>query len=133
MSGDILCAIDFSDASRETVRWAADLARQLNSHLTILYVYRLNHANGQAIALKRSIEKEAMTRFADLENELLKGQGVPYDFKAEVGFVSDRVEFYTKTRPVRFLVIERRPGNREQLDDLMANVSVPLIIVPHPN
>ena len=134
MSRSILCVIDFSESSKKSLEWAAENARAYQSHLTVLYPYRLNHArNGENIsALRRKIEDEANQNFKILEKDLLLNKHISYDFKTEVGFVSDRVEEHSKHHPINFLVIDKniRKSNKESFDDLMENMQVPLVIIP---
>jgi len=133
MNKGILCTIDFSDSSREAVRWAVKLAQELSAHLTILYTYRLTHAeNGEAVKLKRKMEKEAQEKFAVLEKECLQGSGVSYNFKTEVGFMNDRIEDHAKHNALSFLVMDKKLSqiNRETFDELMDNIHVPLVLVP---
>lgn len=135
MAKDILCAIDFSETSRDSLRWSVDFAKKSQQHLTVLFAYRLNRTATEAIEAKRRIEREAKDQFAELEGELLRNQGITYDFKVEVGFVSDRVEWHVKTRPIALLVMDKdmSSSNRELLDDLVSRIEVPLVIVPHFN
>lgn len=135
MARDILCAIDFSETSRDSLRWSVDFAKKSHQHLTVLFAYRLNRSANEAIEAKRRIEHEAKVRFAQLESELLQNQGITYDFKVEVGFVSDRVEWHVRTRPIALLVMDKdiSISNRELLDELVSRIEVPLVIVPHLN
>ncbi len=131
MTNGIVSVTDFSESSRETVRWAIDLAKKLDSHLTILYTYRLFKQDGEAIPLKRKMEAEASKSFVELEKELLAGSGIEYDFKTEVGFVDDRVAEYLKHNKLSFLVMGKLGArNKETFDDLLKHLQVPLVIVP---
>lgn len=136
MLSTILCTIDFSDASKDALRWAVTISRQLKTHLTVLYVYRLVNGeavkNGEAVQLKRRLEEEARTKFVTLEKEILDGQGVVYDFITEVGFVSDRIATHAKSKSVKFLVMDKNmgAGTRESYDELVRQIDVPLVIVP---
>ncbi len=132
MAGDILCVIDLSEGSKDALRWAVALARRLGSHVTILYAYRLNDGSHEAVALKRRIEHDARIHFTTLEGDILKDQGISYDFTIEVGFVADRVALHAKTRRLAFLVIDSSIGtsNRELLDEAVSEIHVPLVIVP---
>lgn len=132
MSKGILCAIDFSDTSNEALRWAIDLARKLNEHLTVLYTYRLLARNGGALEMKKKMESEALKNFSALEKDLLMNKGVSYEFKSEVGFVADRVKHHTDKNEVDLLVIGKNSnaGSSESLEDLMKKLDVPLVVVP---
>lgn len=133
MAKEILCAIDFSDSSKDALRWSVSMARDLKFHLTVLHTYRLlqNHT-GEAIAMKKKTETEAMKNLAVLEKELLKGQGVSYDIKSEIGFVSDRVKEYAKRNRLGLLVIGKHTNtsNVDSLNEVVDKIQVPLVIVP---
>jgi nucleotide-binding universal stress UspA family protein len=132
MTKGILCAIDFQDFSKETIRWSVELARKLNEHLTVLYAYRLLLRNGEALEMKKKIEGEAQESFSILEKELLLGKGVSYDFKSEIGFMADRVKEHEKNNEVDFLVIGKYASNAnsESMNELIKTTKVPLMIVP---
>lgn len=131
MTNGIVSVTDFSDHSKETVRWAIDLAKKLDSHLTILYTYRLLKQEGEAVPLKRKMEADASKNFTELENQLLAGSGIEYDFKTEVGFIDDRIEEYVKHNQLSFLVMGKLGArNKETFDDLLKHLQVPLVIVP---
>lgn len=116
----------------DALKWSIDLAKMLDAHLTILYTYRLFKQNGEVVAMKKIIEEEASKNFRAMESELLVGTGIKYDFKPEVGFVADRVEEHAKKRNVGFLVMGKSmtSGNKENFDELVEHLRVPLVIVP---
>lgn len=129
----IVCTIDFTESSKDALRWAVSLALQHKTHLTILFTYRLlNSRNGEVMDLRKTIEENARRNFSAVENELVKGKGVSYDFRIEVGFVSNRVADYVKKEGVSFLVMgkEMNSTNKESFDELAENIQVPLLIVP---
>lgn len=133
MSKAILCTIDFSESSKQALRCAAALARDLRTHLTILYTYRLiREKNVEIFKRKKEIEEEATLNFLAIEKELLKDLGISYDFKTEVGFVADRVEAYAEKTPISFLVIDKNMAadSKETFDELMESTQVPMVIVP---
>jgi len=132
MDNTILCAIDFSEPSKEVLKYAVNLSKQFRSHITVLYTYRLLHSKGEAVEIRNKMEDQAKRNFAALEKEVLEGSGVSYDFKIEVGFVSNRVKEYTKKNGVNFLVMgnEMNGSSKESFDELAENIQVPLIIVP---
>jgi len=131
--GSILCTVDFSRSSREALLWAVHLARQLNAHVRILYTYRLiQYRAGEALQLKLEIEESALQQYKLLENEILAGSGISYDFKVEIGFIADRVEDYCRKNPLNFLVTNKNihSGGRESFDELVEHIKVPLLVVP---
>ena len=133
MNNAILCTIDFSEASHDVVKYAVNLAKQFNCHITVLYAYRLLYSqNDEAVELRKKMEEKARELFAVLEKEVLAGSGISYDFKMEVGFVSNRVREYAKKNDVSFLVMGKKMNGskNESFDELAENIHVPLVIVP---
>lgn len=132
MTHGIVCITDFSEPSKETVKWAIEMAKKLDSTLTILYTYRLFKQDGEAIALKRKLEAEAQQNFLELEKQVLTTPGINYVFKIEVGFVDDRIAEYLKENKLSFLVMGKgiSTRNKEAFDDLVKQLQVPLMIVP---
>lgn len=128
----ILCAIDFSESSRKALKWAVSLAKETESHLTILFTYRLFASNGEALSRKREIEKDARARFEAMENEFLLGGDVSYEFRMEVGFVADRVRDFVSKQDASFVVMGNKTSimDRESFDDLLQGSRIPVVIVP---
>jgi len=132
MTRGILCAIDFSETSKDALRWSVDLARKLNKHLTVLYAYRLLYRNGEALEMKKKMESDAVKNFSAFEKDFLLNKGISYDFKNEVGFVADRARDHVKNNEVDLFVIGKNSDveNNESLSDLIKKMEVPLVIVP---
>ncbi len=130
----ILCAIDFSESSIHALRWAVEIAVLLEAHLTIVYPYRLiRTGNGtEVVQLKKAIEEEAMRNFAPLEKDILGNLSLSYDFRPEVGFISDRVRDHVQKQPLSFLVMGKMldDGGTELLQNLVGEINVPVMIVP---
>lgn len=133
ISKGILCTVDFSETSEDTVKWAVSLAKELNCPLTILYTYRLTRKfNEDVVAYKKKMEQQAIEKFKRWELLFLKSSGVPYTLKAEIGFITDRVEDHKRKNAVSFLVMDKKmsTNNRETFNDLVEHVNVPVVIVP---
>lgn len=133
MAKTILCTIDMSQSSRQAVQWAMKMAQQLRAHLTILYTYRLIQSRGgEVIQLKKQMEAEAQQQFALIEAELLINSGISYDFRTEIGFVSDRIEDHARKNNLNFLVMDKTltTNSKETIEELMENVRVPMLLVP---
>lgn len=133
MANSILCTIDLSDSSKPAIRWAVSMAQQLKMHLTILYTYRLlQYRNGEVLQLKRKMEDEARQQFLILEKDLLMGRGVSYDFKTEIGFVTDRIEDHARKNSLSFLVMNKNinESSNETISNLMEHIHVPVLLVP---
>jgi hypothetical protein len=65
--------------------------------------------------------------------QYLKGLGIKYEFKIEVGFVADRIEDHAKKNHLRFIVIDKSMCTRskESFEELIENINVPVVIVPY--
>lgn len=132
MTDGILCATDFTDASKNALKWSIQLAKQSSKHLTILYTYRILKQNGDIFSMKRRMDDEGLKNFKALEKELLDGTGVSYEFKTEIGFVDDRIEEHVKKNNISFLVLGKNMTlrNKESFDELIENLQTPLVIIP---
>jgi Universal stress protein family len=129
----ILCVVDFSEASHRALRWTVKIARCLDTHVTVLYTFRLTQSkNGEALSLKRKKEEEAVIQFRAMENDLLIGKDLSYDFRTEVGFFTDRIEDYIAKNTIQLLVIGKTlpEGNKETFEELIKNLQIPLVIIP---
>jgi nucleotide-binding universal stress UspA family protein len=133
MTQGIICTVDFSESSKEALRWSIALAKLLGTHLTILYTYRLlNSRDGDAVESRKKIEESAKINFSSFEKEILAGCNVKYEFKIEVGFISNRIKDYAKKNGASLLVMgsKMNSSNKESFDELAESIQVPLVIVP---
>jgi len=130
----ILSIIDFSESSKEVLKWAVCMAEKLNVHLTILHPYRLNQLDKKEdmVGVKKKLDLDAAKNFELLTHGLFKNQKVSFDFRAEVGFIQDRVQDYARRNNILFLVIgfNLATGNEEILKEIVKEIEAPLVVVP---
>ena len=76
--------------------------------------------------------QEAAVNFQKITDDILKDACISFDFRAEVGFINDRIYTYTQRNEIRLLVISKTLAsqNNEALDELIGQVRVPLVIIP---
>lgn len=131
----ILCVIDFSDASKEALKTAITIADSTRSDLKVLYPYRLNQPRNisDVSQWKKSIESDATNNFNRMTSTLLKESTVPCEFKAEVGFVNDRVEVFTDKHNIGLVVISSELAFKSDgaFLDIMEKLKSPLLVVPN--
>lgn len=133
MSKSILCAIDFSESSLNALKWAAEFSAKFNSHLTVLYPYRLLQISKEDVMeLKKKNVELATRKFEALENDYLNGKVTSFEFSAEVGFLTDRIEDHLRKNHILMMVIGKNMNStsQENLDDLINNVKVPVVVIP---
>jgi len=105
----------------------------MRAHLSILYTYRLiQPRSGEIINIKKVMEHEARQKFELLEKDFLQNSGIVYDFKVEVGFISDRIEDRAKNNALDFVVMDKtmRSNSNESLEELLEHIHVPMLLVP---
>ena len=133
MSKSILCAIDFSESSLNALKWAAEFSSRFNSHLTVLYPYRLLQTNKEdVVELKKNNVELATRKFESLENEYLNGKVTSIEFSPEVGFLTDRIEDHLRKNSILMMVIGKNmnSASQENLDDLINHVKIPVVVIP---
>jgi len=132
----ILAVIDFSESSKEVLKWAVCMAEKLSVHLTILHPYRLNQLDKKedVVSIKKKIEFDATKNFELVAHELFDNQKVSFDFRAEVGFIQDRIEDYARRNNILLFIIGFNliDGNEEILKEIENEIKIPLMVVPQP-
>jgi len=132
----ILTVIDSSESSKEVLKWAVTLAEKLNVHLTILHPYRLNQVDKKEdmVGVKKRLEQDATKNFELVAHDLFNTQKISFDFRAEVGFIQDRIEDYARRNNILFFVIwfNLIEGNEEILKEIESEIKIPLMVVPQP-
>jgi len=137
MGSSILCVIDFSDASKDALLAAVNIASETKSNLTVLYPYRLNQPRNvtDVTQWKKSIDVDATNNFNRMSINLFKDSNVLWEFKPEVGFMGDRVEAYTQKYNVGLVVMSTHlsRASNEVFLEMLDKLKCPLLIVPEKN
>jgi hypothetical protein len=130
----ILCIVDFSVASKEVMKCAIGMAEKNKVPVTILHPYRLNQVerNEDMVTVKRKLDQDALENFKILSDGLFKNKKISFDFRAEVGFVQDRIEDYARKHKILFLVIgfDHASRDKEVMEGVLKETEAPLVIVP---
>jgi len=81
---------------------------------------------------KKGIEAETQQKFLELEKLNLSKSGVTYEFKIEIGFITDRIGDYALKNDLVFVVMDKtaNAGSIELLDELLKFMRVPLMLCP---
>jgi hypothetical protein len=137
MKDHILCAIDFSESSLETLKWASKLAREGKASLAVLFSYRLLQSGklNDIVSFRRKTEEESRQKFAEME-QFIFSKDVQTTFITEIGFYSDNVENFTRKNPMTLVVLSETVANTiydhkgQSLQHFLKSLHVPLLIVP---
>lgn len=129
----VLCVIDFSTSAEKALRSAAQWAIKNNARITILHPYRLNQVVKMEDLgkVKRDIDEQAALNFKKLSHLLTNGN-ISYDFRSEVGFLTDRIQEHIRRSNIKMLVVNKdlAEANREAMNELTHQLEIPVIIVP---
>lgn len=132
----ILCPFDFSKGSVRALKYAFELAEEMNGNVTVLYSYRLiqpDH-NGQILSFRREKEAQVHREFQEVLASLDKK--APFRFVIEIGFLSDSVANHIRKNHIDMLVLGREMCNaindhkEYALDVFLNNLTIPVVIVP---
>ncbi len=130
----ILSIIDFSESSKDALKWAIGMAEKLDVHLTILHPYRLNQVEKKEdmIGVKKKLDYAATKNFEEISLGILNKLKVPFDFRPEVGFIPDRVQDYARRNNILFVVIGAKLAieNKEIIEEVLKETEAPLVVVP---
>lgn len=132
----VLCVIDLTPASVSVLGVAAGLANRFQAPLTVLYPYRIMPHKDPIADYRKSLLQKAQNDFTELERKLHLNGSLQYEFRAEVGFLSDRVEAFFRQHPVLFVVmsekmaLEHNESGLNSLQELMNRIPVPVLVVP---
>jgi hypothetical protein len=133
----ILCAFNLGEEADEAVKNAGALGALLNLPIMLLCSYRLIQSKGGEEV--QVIKKRYETLAAEKLKQISKSQpAVKQCFRAEIGFLSDRIESFLKTEKVKYLVVgtETVATIYDQkgltIKEFIDKIQVPALVIPHP-
>jgi nucleotide-binding universal stress UspA family protein len=133
----VLCALDFSESSRWVMRSAIEVALRHRTSLIVLFSYRLVQPFEGTIAdYRKNVESKARASFEELIKKVSSHENVKYEFRSEIGFLSDRIEAYVEKNDVGVIVIGHEMANAMNdhkgmsLQQFINTIKVPILIVP---
>ncbi len=132
----ILCVIDFSSAAPVVLSVAVKIAKSLGKPVTVLYPYRILPGKGPITEYRKTVLQQAQEAFAALEQKLHLNGSVGCEFRAEIGFINDRVESYFQQHRVSMVVLsekmafEKNEAGFTNMQELLKRVPVPVVVVP---
>lgn len=134
----ILCVVDFSEATEKVLEEAANLANASKAHIIVLFPYRLigqSHGDDM-VSVKTTLESEAKKKFQNLKNTLQSLEKASCEFHPEIGFAAGRISAYLAKKYVDMVIIgeqQLNEGNYKNGSDLQNMIStsrVPFVVVP---
>jgi nucleotide-binding universal stress UspA family protein len=133
----ILCVVDFSEATEKVLEEAANLANASKAHMIVLFPYRLlSQGHGDdMVALKTTLESEAKKKFQNMKNTLQSLEKASCEFQPEIGFAAGRISAYLAKKYVDMVIIgeqQLNEGNYKNGSDLQNMIStsrVPFVVV----
>lgn len=133
----ILCAIDFSESSLSVVKMAVELANLYNIPVIILYSFRLVQSEKMSVPeYRKSMEMRARKDFENLLKKLNVSDSVKYEFRCEIGFLTDRIEAFTEKSDVGMIVLSQdladsiNDHKELSFQHFISAAKTPLLIVP---
>jgi hypothetical protein len=124
----ILCIVDFSQSSERALSWAICLAKQINAHLIILHAFRLLLQEGNPVQLAKAQSEKAFINFHIIEKRFFQSCQITYEFKAEIGFIVDRIEAHSSDRTIDLLVVDKKQESGV-FDEIFQRVKIPIAII----
>jgi len=108
---NILCPIDESPKSNETLRYAFEIARLSKCKLILLYAFRLDQDNLQLnkkkVELKEHIKESTEEKLAELKQRFNLNGEVDFEFHSEIGFLASRVLLKFRDHPIDLIILSK--------------------------
>ena len=120
------------------MRAALEMAHQYKTKVIGLFAYRLvQPASGTVSDYRKSVEKQARDEFQQMIQQMHFNGSVNYEFRSEIGFLTDRIDDYLQKSEVGMLIMSQDMADSINehkgltLQHFLHSLKVPLLIVPH--
>ncbi|NTV05206.1 MAG: universal stress protein [Chlorobiaceae bacterium] len=102
---NILCPVDFSDASRKAVRYAYEFAVNMRASIVLLNIIDIPiESLVNNMQLDEELEKSARQELVALKNELLS-EGLKVEILVEIGIPADVILDQAAKRDVNLIIM----------------------------
>jgi hypothetical protein len=132
----VFCAIDFSETSLQVLRLASQQAEIRGGKVIVLYSYRLVQSADKPVAeYRKAVELGAKENFQTLAQSLTGKEQALLDFRMEIGFLTDRIEFYAQKGEIDLIVLSTEIANQYDehsgisLIDILNSLKIPVMVV----
>ena len=137
----ILIPIDFSDNSKNALKYGIEVARKTDAKLTLLHAYRLlgpqiGPVRKSELSLKETLDQNPKENFADIELKFLKDSGLTYEFQIEIGFIETVIKLITQNQPIDMVIMGTRGENHygnflgSTTTRVIKEINCPVLAVP---
>lgn len=136
----MLCVVDFTEASMNALEVAARIANAVSAHLVVLFPYRLidQEHSGDMTSLRRNLESRAKEKYLEWKEKLPEFTKASSEFLPEIGFMADRIGAHVRRDKIDMVVIGQELAlsvndiKHSALQTLIRNSQLPFVIVPAP-
>ncbi|MDA0194718.1 MAG: universal stress protein [Bacteroidetes bacterium] len=106
---NILCPIDESIDSKDTLGLAFEIAKLSKAKLIFLYALRLDDiemdSKNKGIGLREHMKENAAQKLQKLKERFNLDAEIDYEFHSEIGFLASRVLLKFKDQPIDLIIL----------------------------
>jgi hypothetical protein len=123
------------NGSQQALDYAIMMAKKSYAKLHFLKTYRLTDTRGDkslsAKSIKDSLYQQLVDEFESTYKSRLEESGINYDFKVEIGFLTDRILAAIEDSKIDMLLINSfQKSHDDSIIERIQEVSVPVMLIP---
>lgn len=139
----ILVPIDFSECSKNALRFAIDLAKKFDSKIHMVNAVHIHSPNGDLIggrlmeAVLNDYESQVKQSFEELEREIIELKDVPHEADRFLSYLIDAIYSECETKNIDLIVMGTRSSHDKmehllgsRTSDVIDSASVPVLVIP---